>query len=222
MRLHDQDRVGKWGAPGSFSLSYFVSVFSNVFITLKWLEICLQKWYSLFKGRWTWICLIQLRNVIGCADCQPTCFRSFTLSLFLYFSLSCVGGPLPCMPGVPALRRTFFYFFYFKTSIYSCVTRKSLVCTLMHPRRPRSSQSGREKSHADARLRTFSLDPTDCSWVSEDGKSRYPGALSPVLENVRRAFSLDPTDCPWISEDDSCVTRMLLVCTRMYSYVIGV
>ena len=33
------------------------------------------------------------------------------------------------------------------------------------------------------------------------GESRYPGALSPVLENFRPAFSPDPTDCPWISED---------------------
>ena len=33
------------------------------------------------------------------------------------------------------------------------------------------------------------------------GESRYPGALSPVLENFCRAFSLDPTDCPWVSED---------------------
>ena len=33
------------------------------------------------------------------------------------------------------------------------------------------------------------------------GESRYPGALSPVLENFRRALSPDPTDCPWVSED---------------------
>ena len=33
------------------------------------------------------------------------------------------------------------------------------------------------------------------------GKSRYPGALPPVLENFRSAFSPDPTDCPWVSED---------------------
>ena len=33
------------------------------------------------------------------------------------------------------------------------------------------------------------------------GESRYPGALSPVLENFRLAFSPDPTDCPWVSED---------------------
>ena len=32
-------------------------------------------------------------------------------------------------------------------------------------------------------------------------KSRYPGALSPVLENFRRAFSPGPTDRPWVSED---------------------
>ena len=34
-------------------------------------------------------------------------------------------------------------------------------------------------------------------------KSRYPGALSPVLENFRRAFSPGPTDRPWVSEDES-------------------
>ena len=33
------------------------------------------------------------------------------------------------------------------------------------------------------------------------GKSQYPGALPPVLENFRSAFSPDPTDCPWVSED---------------------
>ena len=33
------------------------------------------------------------------------------------------------------------------------------------------------------------------------GESRYPGALSPVLENFRRALSPDSTDCPWVSED---------------------
>ena len=33
------------------------------------------------------------------------------------------------------------------------------------------------------------------------GESRYPGALSPMLENFRRVFSLGPTDCPWVSED---------------------
>ena len=33
------------------------------------------------------------------------------------------------------------------------------------------------------------------------GESRYPGALSPLLENFRPAFSPDPTDCPWVSED---------------------
>ena len=32
------------------------------------------------------------------------------------------------------------------------------------------------------------------------GESRYPGALPPMLENVRRTFSR-PTDCPWVSED---------------------
>ena len=31
MRLHDQDRVGKWGAPESFSLSYILFHFSPIF-----------------------------------------------------------------------------------------------------------------------------------------------------------------------------------------------
>ena len=39
------------------------------------------------------------------------------------------------------------------------------------------------------------------------GESRYPGALSPVLENFRRAFSPDPTDCPWVSEDARYAAR---------------
>ena len=40
-------------------------------------------------------------------------------------------------------------------------------------------------------------------WKEFD-ESRYPGALSPVLENVRPAFSPDPTDCPWVSKDGVC------------------
>ena len=35
-------------------------------------------------------------------------------------------------------------------------------------------------------------------------ESRYPGAVTPVLENFRRALSPDLTDCPWVSED-GCV-----------------
>ena len=34
------------------------------------------------------------------------------------------------------------------------------------------------------------------------GESRYPGTLSPVLENFRRAFSPGSTDCPWVSDDE--------------------
>ena len=40
------------------------------------------------------------------------------------------------------------------------------------------------------------------------GESRYPGALLPVLENVRRAFSLGSTDCPWVSEDVAAFAYM--------------
>ena len=31
-------------------------------------------------------------------------------------------------------------------------------------------------------------------------KSKIPGGLSPVIENVRAVFP-DPTDCPWVSKD---------------------
>ena len=40
------------------------------------------------------------------------------------------------------------------------------------------------------------------------GESRYPGALSPVLENFRPALSPDATDCPWVSEDVSGLENM--------------
>ena len=39
------------------------------------------------------------------------------------------------------------------------------------------------------------------NFLKKFGDSRYPGALSPVLENIRPSFSPDPTDCPWVSED---------------------
>ena len=49
----------------------------------------------------------------------------------LFFSLSCVGGPVFCVPGVPASSRTFLLYFYFFTRMYSYVTRMLLVCIRM-------------------------------------------------------------------------------------------
>ena len=43
------------------------------------------------------------------------------------------------------------------------------------------------------------------------GKSRYPGAFPPMLENFRRAFSPRPTDYPWVSEDGVEYVSMLLL-----------
>ena len=60
-----------------------------------------------------------------------------------------------------------------------CLSRRSLA----HPRRPRGSQSVREKRR---------------------DKSFQAQALLPVLENFRHAFSPGPTDCPWASEDVPC------------------
>ena len=45
------------------------------------------------------------------------------------------------------------------------------------------------------------------------GESRYPGALSPVLENFGRALSANPTDCPWVSED-GLLTTPVYSCRR--------
>ena len=42
------------------------------------------------------------------------------------------------------------------------------------------------------------------------GKSRYPGAFPPVLENFCRAFSPCPTDRPWVSEGGSRKTCLVL------------
>ena len=49
---------------------------------------------------------------------------------------------------------------------------------------------------------------TVCKW---SGKSRYPGAFPPMLENFRRAFSPRPTDCTWVSEDGVQYVSMLLL-----------
>ena len=58
-------------------------------------------------------------------------FPSLFLSFFLSFFLSCVGVPVPCVPGVPASSRTFLFHIYFFTRMYSYVTRMPLVWTRM-------------------------------------------------------------------------------------------
>ena len=67
---------------------------------------------------------------IGCADCQPTCFHSFFLSLFLYFLVLMSLFPV-CL--VSLLRVVLFYFFFhFFTRMYLYVTCMLLVCTWWH------------------------------------------------------------------------------------------
>ena len=46
--------------------------------------------------------------------------------------------------------------------------------------------------------------------------SRYPGALSPVLEIFRRALSPNPTDCPWVCEDEQGPGRVLKQHVHLY------
>ena len=66
-----------------------------------------------------------------------------------------------------------------------------LVYSYSHPRRPRSSQSGRENRRDES------------------------------FQNFRRAYSLDPTDCPWVSEDELFQERLSeKKCTRQSRKVI--
>ena len=127
------------GAPGSFSLSLNNFFLFNVLL----FEFSRENGWKSVYGNGI-LCLkavkfvvwnnSQLRNVIGCADCQPTCFHSFTLS--------CVGVPVPCVPcvpGVPASSRTFLLFYPYVfvcypyvARMYSHVTRVLPVCTHMY------------------------------------------------------------------------------------------
>ena len=54
MRLHDQDRVVKWGAPGSFSVYSSYICFSQLLLFQFSPGFSLHesgwKWYSLFEG----------------------------------------------------------------------------------------------------------------------------------------------------------------------------
>ena len=136
MRLHDQDRVSG-GAPGSFSLS--LDIFFPFFCYFNFLQF-----FSLRENGWKAVygngilCLkavkfalwnnSQLRDGIGWADCQPTCFRSFLLSLFLCFLSWC---PCSLYAWCPCFESYFFYSFYFFTRMYSYVTRMLLVCIRM-------------------------------------------------------------------------------------------
>ena len=76
--------------------------------------------------------------MIGCADCQPKCFHSFILSLFLSFlcwSSFCLYAWCPSFESY-----FFFYLFYpfvfvcypYVTRMYSYVTRVLPVCTRMY------------------------------------------------------------------------------------------
>ena len=67
----------------------------------------------------------QLRNVIGCPDCQSTCFHSFIFSFLCWCSCSLCSW-CPCFVSY-----FFTIFFHFFTRMYSYVTLMLLVCTRM-------------------------------------------------------------------------------------------
>ena len=103
-----------------------------------------------------------------------------------------------------------------------------------HPRRPRGSQSGREKE-CDESLQVRAKEPLGTDWhraisknssgcrllighkkcfvllcpIGEQFLLSSFRALSPVLKNYRRTLSPDPTDCPWVSEDGGCSAKLL-------------
>ena len=69
-------------------------------------------------------------------------------------------------------------------------------------RRVRAHEKNSPTGHNNTKLfyaqSGVSIRLTVCKW---SGKSRYPGAFPPMLENFRRAFFPRPTDCPGVSED---------------------
>ena len=95
--------------------------------------------------------------------------------------------------------------FDFSTFITTLSTNNSLPALYYqdHPRRPRGSQSSREKRRDESIFCAQSGAGIRLKFWKWCGESRYPGALPPLLENFRRAFSPEPTDCPWVSEDEA-------------------
>ena len=138
MRLRDQDRVVKWGrARRSFPL--FTNILNFHFLLFQFSPI-----FSLHENGWKLVygngilCLkavqfawwnnSQLRHVVGCADCQPTCFHSLFVSLFIVLEFLF----LVCL--VSLIRVVFFLlFFYIFTRIYSYVSRMLSYVTRMYP-----------------------------------------------------------------------------------------
>ena len=86
---------------------------------------------------------------------------------------------------------------------------------IYHPRRPRGSQSGREKRRDESLKvrakeplgtdshRTISKNSSGCRLLI--GHKKCFVLLCPIgeqfLPSFRPAFSPDPTDCPWVSEE---------------------
>ena len=131
------------GAPGSLSLSlliYWIFIFCY-FNFLQFFH------YTKMVGYWftemvffVWrplnsldgIIPMQLRHVVGCADCQPTCFHSLFVSLFIvleFLFLVCLVSLIRVVP--------FFLCFYIFTRIYSYVSRMLSYVTRVLPVRTR-------------------------------------------------------------------------------------
>ena len=109
MRLHDQDRVGKWGRARIFfslfkyifSIFFVISIFSNFFHYAKMVGNRFTE-MVFFVGR----PLNLLYGIIPIFR-RDRVRRLSTNVLSFIFYVFCVGVPVLCMPGVPASSRTF-------------------------------------------------------------------------------------------------------------------
>ena len=139
MRSRDQDRVVKWGH-ARLPFPLFTDILNFHFLLFQFSPI-----FSLHENGWKLVygnsilCLkavkfawwnnFQLCHVVGCADCQPTCFHSLFLSLFIVLEFLF----LVCLVSLIRVVSFLFLFFYIFTRIYSYVSRMLSYVTRILP-----------------------------------------------------------------------------------------
>ena len=128
------------GAPGSLSLSlliYWIFIFCY-FNFLQFFH------YTKMVGYWftemvffVWrplnsldgIIPMQLRHVVGCADCQPTCFHSLFVSLFIVLEFLFLVCLVSLIRVVPFFMFLHFYPYLFLCFSYVIVCDSYFTCT---------------------------------------------------------------------------------------------
>ena len=112
-------------------LSFFViSIFSNFSLHENGWKLVYGNGILCLKAvKFAWWNNSQLRHVVGCADCQPTCFHSLVISLFIVLEFLF----LVCLVSLIRVVSFLFLFFYIFTRIYSYVSRMLSYVTRILP-----------------------------------------------------------------------------------------